>query len=200
MRTSKPIATISYNTEAFLIATLEELYRNKKICDWCFIKHYPEEDEKKEHIHLWVKPNTLIDTMDLQEKFKELDLKNPTKPLGCIDFRSSNIDDFILYGMHLEAYLLSKLEFRQYHYEKSDFKYCDEDTFNDLYNHALKGSEWAKRNQTTKIIKETWRDPASLIDSGILSLNQAPQLNAYTYMKKHTYRNGRKGHEDEDED
>lgn len=72
MRTSKPIATISYNSADFLKLRLNDLIKSKKICDWMFIQHTAEADEKKDHIHLWIKPNTLLDTMDLQEHFLEL--------------------------------------------------------------------------------------------------------------------------------
>lgn len=198
MRTSKPIATISYNSQEFLIMKLEELIKNHKICDYMFINHFAEEDEKKNHIHLWVKPNTLIDTMDLQKFLTELNPDNPTKPFKCIDFRLSAVDDWILYNQHYEPYLASKGEARQYHYTKDDFIYNDEDTFDDLYNHAFKGSEWAKRNQILQALSEGITDPIKLIQNGTLPLNQASQLNAYMYMRTHygkTDRGGREGHE-----
>lgn len=198
MRTSKPIATISYNSQEFLIMKLEELIKNHKICDYMFINHFAEEDEKKNHIHLWVKPNTLIDTMDLQKFLTELNPDNPTKPFKCIDFRLSAVDDWILYNQHYEPYLASKGEARQYHYTKDDFIYNDEDTFDDLYNHAFKGSEWAKRNQILQALSEGMTDPIKLIQNGTLPLNQASQLNAYMYMQTHygrTDRGGREGHE-----
>ena len=77
-----------------------------------FILHQPEEDEKKAHIHLYIEPNTLLDTMELQEFFTELDLNNPAKPLKCINFIQSKIDDWILYNSHNSAYLASKFETR----------------------------------------------------------------------------------------
>ena len=81
MRTSKPVATISYNTQPFLDAKLLELVRNKKIQDFVYIYHLAEEDEKKNHCHLYIEPNTLIDTMDIQEFLKEEDPQKPGKPL-----------------------------------------------------------------------------------------------------------------------
>lgn len=198
MRTSKPIATISYNSQEFLILRLNELVENHKVCDWIFINHFPEEDERKAHIHLWIKPNTLIDTMDLQKYFEELDPKNPTKKLKCIDFRSSQVDDFILYGMHLEQYLITKGQSREYHYTRDDFVYCDEDSFLDLYNHALKGSEWAQRNQQLQIIKENMINPAQLVYSGVVPFNQTSQLSSLAFLSG-TNRNGRKGHEENED-
>lgn len=185
MRTSKQISTISYNSPVFLEQKLQELARNHKISDYMYIYHYAEEDEKKNHIHLWIKPNTLLDTMDLQKHFTELDIKNPTKPLKCIDFRISNSDDWILYTQHFEPYLATKGESRQYHYEKDDFQYYDEDTFDDLYNHAFKGSEWAKRNQILQQLVQNQLNPSDLILNGTVPLNMASQLNSFKYMQTH---------------
>lgn len=185
MRTSKPISTISYNTPEYLKSKLDELVRNHTISDYMYIQHHAEADERKDHIHLWLKPNKLLDTMDLQDHFKELDLNNPTaKPLGCIDFETSKTDDWILYGMHLEPYLASKGQSREYHYTKDDFVYNDEDTFEDNYAHALKGSEWARRYQTLQLLQDSSFSPTDLIDSGLVPLNLATSLSAYKHMKR----------------
>lgn len=198
MRTSKPIATISYNSEEFLKERLHELMKNHKISDYMYIRHEAEEDEKKQHIHLWIKPNTLLDTMSLQEHFKEIDLNKPTKPLKCIDFIQSKVDDWILYNQHYEPYLASKGESRKYHYTRDDFCYADEDTFQDLYNHAFKGSEWAKRNQILEALAGGQLHPTKLILNGTVPLNMASQLNAFKYMQTHygLDRGGRPNHEE----
>ena len=125
---------------------LDELIRNHVISDYMYIEHLPEEDEKKKHIHLWIKPNKLLDTMDLQEFFKEDDPNNK-KPLGCKDFRFAKTDDWILYNQHFQPYLAYKGEDRGIYYQKSDFNFYDEDQFDYLYNHAMKGSEFARRYQ-----------------------------------------------------
>ena len=201
MRTSKPISTISYNTQEFLVHQLDELVKNHKVCDYMFINHFAEEDEKKNHIHLWIKPNTLVDTMDLQKFFVEANPDNPLKPFKCIDFHSSkSVDDWILYAQHFEPYLASKGESREYHYTKDDFIYNDEDTFDDLYNHAFKGSEWAQRNQILRALSDGSANPTSLILNGTVPLNMASQLNAFKYMQSHYSldRGGRCNHEEED--
>lgn len=200
MRTSKPISTISYNSQEFLIHQLNELMKNHKICDWMFINHFAEADEKKNHIHLWLKPNTLLDTMDLQQFFTELDPKNPMKPLKCIDFRTSQTDDWVLYNMHHEPYLASKGESREYHYIKDDFVYADEDTFDDIYNHALKGSEWAKRNQILCQLNDGNLNPVNLVLNGTVPLNLASQLNALQYMRTHYGQLDRGGRDNHEED
>lgn len=201
MRTSKPIATISYNTETYLRNKLNELIDSHKISDYMFIYHYAEQDEKKDHIHLWIKPNTLIDTMDLQNHFKELDPTNPSKALGVIDFRPSQVDDWILYSEHYGPYLASKFEGREFAYLKTDFRYHNEDNFDDLYNHAHKGSEWAKRNQLLQALNDEGISPVDLVLSGAVPLGMASQLNALEYMKRHPNpsldRGGRPNHEEE---
>lgn len=203
MRTSKPIATISYNTEPFLLNKLQELIRNHKISDYMYIKHFPEEDERKEHIHLWLKPNTLLDTMDLQEFFRELDPSKPDKPLKCIDFRTSKTDDWILYNLHHSGYLASKGEAREFVYNKEDFRFYDEDNFEDLFKHALFGSEWSKQNQLLKLINEGSISPDELITSGLVPLQLTSQINSLYYMKTHygrLDRGGRPNHEIDDSD
>ena len=202
MRTSKPISTISYNSQEFLIHQLNELVKAHKISDYMFINHFAEEDERKNHIHLWIKPNTLLDTMDLQKHFTELDPNHPLKPLRCIDFRFSDVDDWILYSQHYEPYLASKGESREYHYSRDDFVYYDELTFEDLYNHAFKGSEWSKRFQILEALNAGSTNPVSLIKNGAVPLNLATQLNAFMYMQTHygTDRGGRPNHEEEEND
>ena len=178
---------------------LQELLDSHRLSDWMYIPHIPEEDEKKGHTHVWLKPNTLIDTMDLQAFFKELDPTNPLKPLGVIDFRASQVDDFILYCEHFEPYLASKGESRQYHYLKEDFYFADEDTFDDLYHHAHYGSDWARRYQILRQLNDETINPSDLILSGTLPLNMASNLNALQYLRTHSGldRNGRKNHENQ---
>lgn len=199
MRTSKPIATISYNTREYLQMRLEELIASKRICDYMYIVHTKEEDEKKDHIHLWIKPNTLLDTMDLQLHFAELDMQNPTKPKGCIDFRTSAVDDWILYCQHYAPYLASKGESREFAYTKEDFFYHDEYTFDDRYAHAFKGSEWAQRNQILSALTSGQISPTDLILNGSIPLNMASQVNAFMYMRRkyRLDRGGRSNHESE---
>ena len=200
MRTSNYISTVSYNTEDYLVNTLRELHDEHIISDWICIHHKGEDDEKKEHFHVWMNPNRLIDTMDLQLRFLELDPNHTDKPLKCRDFHKGKIDDWILYNQHFAPYLATKFESRRYYYQKEDFRYCDEDTFEFYYYHAFHSSEFAVHNQILAVLKEEDACPTDLIDSGVISLNQASQLNSYMYMKTHygyTDRNGRKGHEEE---
>lgn len=178
MRTSKPISTISYNTEKFLKSKLEELIRNHTISDWMFIKHNKEGDDKKDHIHLWISPNKMLDTMSIQDFLKELDPQKPDKPLKCTDFRPSSIDDWILYALHWEPYLRKKMEKREYHYTPDDIKRHDDDTFEENLQHALKGSTFAKEQQILESIKRNQYEGLNMILDGSVPIQMASQIRA----------------------
>ena len=75
MATSKPISSISYNSDSFLVDRLAVLSKAEVISFWAFIHHKAEKglDEVpgKAHIHLFVMPNKLVDLMKFQkEKIK----------------------------------------------------------------------------------------------------------------------------------
>lgn len=198
MHTSKPISTISYNSHGFLIDTLMKLREKGVISDWFCIKHYREEDESKDHYHVWIMPNKRIDTLYLQGFFKEFDPEFPQKPLGCIDFCISNPDDAILYFQHFTPYLNFKGQSRKYVYQREDFYFADYLCFEEKYNHAFKASEFARSVELVEQLKMYRNNPAKLIENNVIKLNQACQLNAYMNMcykyNEHTFRNGKKGH------
>lgn len=106
MATQKPISTISYNSESFLIEKLQTLYDAHIIQAWQYIVHKGE-DGDKDHIHLRIEPNKRIDAMDLTEKFKEFE-KGKDKPLGVRPWRNSKEEDWYLYSVHDSDYLSFK--------------------------------------------------------------------------------------------
>lgn len=199
MRTSKTISTISYNTKEFLKEKLNELIDNRVISNWFFIEHEPEEDERKKHIHLWVKPNKLLDTVDFQKFFLQL-VPGEEKPRKCIDFVTSKADDAILYFLHDAKYLAMKGESRKYHYLRKDMVVYDDDDFEFLYNHAYRGSDFALKNQQLQAVIDNRDDMSKLIDCGLIPLSMAGNLCAYSNLRMNeninkTHRNGRKNHE-----
>lgn len=129
MRTTKPISTISFNTEAYLVGKLNELVKSKHITLWHFIKHLPEDDEggNKEHFHVYIEPSKLVQTDDIREQLKEFDPLNPNKPKGCLPFRNSKFDSWYMYSLHDVGYLATKNEERKYHYRHEDFQTSDSD-------------------------------------------------------------------------
>ncbi len=70
MATSRPISTISYNTEQFLKETLDNWIKQHIIMNYMYICHKGE-DGDKDHIHVFIEPNKKLDPMDLMEKLKE---------------------------------------------------------------------------------------------------------------------------------
>ena len=104
MRTSKPFSSISYNSDKFLIFTLNNLVQSRVIDFWLFINHFPESDESKNHKHLFVVPNGTFDTDKLKDYLIEV-VPGCDKPLTCIFCKSSKFTDFFLYSIHDEVYL-----------------------------------------------------------------------------------------------
>lgn len=127
MRTTKPIATISFNTPEFLRLKLEELQKAGRLSFWCFIVHKPEDDEggKKEHIHLYCEPSKMLQTDDLKAALLEFDPSMPDKPKGTISWHSSKFDPWYLYALHDRRYLASKGQSRRFHYQHSDILTSD---------------------------------------------------------------------------
>ena len=129
MRTTKPIATISFNTPDFLKLKLNELLKAGRLSFWAFIVHKPEDDEggTKEHCHVYVEPSKMLQTDDLKAELKEFDPEHPEKPRGCISFNSSRFDPWYLYALHDKRYLASKGQSRRFHYTHDDIVASDYD-------------------------------------------------------------------------
>lgn len=127
MRTTKPVSTISFNSIDFLKMKLDSLVKAKLLSFYSFIKHLPEDDEKKEHIHVFMEPSKMLQTDDLREELREFDIKHPDKPLGTISFQSSKFGDWYLYSIHDKRYLATKNQVRKYHYCRNDVIASDYD-------------------------------------------------------------------------
>lgn len=199
MSTSKPISTISYNSENFLKLKLEELVSNHKLADYKYIRHYAEEDEAKDHFHVLLIPNCVIDPMDIQDFLKEFDPNNPKKPLGCIYFnRTSDVDEWLLYVMHFPAYLESKGQNREFIYSKDDFRYHDDFAFERDFHHAFHGSKWALEQSQMGFIRDLLNnkiEPVDAFGSGSVPINKAPAVNSVVNMQmRFLNRNGRSTH------
>lgn len=104
--TNQPISTVSYNSEKFLLMKLNEWYNCHLISEWAYIKHIGEDGDKN-HIHIRVIPNRRLDPMDLKDDLREYVSDNP-KPLGCLGFRPSKEEDWLLYVVHDKDYLKQK--------------------------------------------------------------------------------------------
>lgn len=201
MITRTNVSTISYNTDDFLIFKLNELIKNHSIEFWSFINHLPEEDEKKSHKHLFIIPAVSIDTFELSDFLKEIDVVNPLlPPLGTIFWKHSKFVDWYLYALHDIDYLASKGESRMYHYTKSEFVVSDSDYFNELI-HSCDFSQYTKHKKLREAVQSdvSFRD---LFANGFIPVQQIGQYNlAYNLLKygdmyyDKTDRNGCLGHE-----
>lgn len=170
MRTSKPFSTISYNSQDFLQQTLSDLVKRRKIAFFAFVEHLPEEDEKKAHKHVFIVPNGLVDTDQVIDTLKEIDLANPLKPLGCIPPNSSKFDDWYLYSLHDAPYLASKGQSRKYHYALQDFHVSDED----YMTHQIHSIDYSRYQRFQRLVEavddgETFPD---LVRKGLIPIQQ----------------------------
>lgn len=119
MKTTKPLSTISYNSIGFLIGVLDRLVKKDILAFYAFIRHDAEEDENKDHCHLYLEPAQQVDTIWLKKQFLEPDPAHPDIPLGILPWNKSKFGDWYWYGLHDKAYLMGKGESRKYHYEPS---------------------------------------------------------------------------------
>lgn len=183
MSTSKPISTISYNTPEYLTTKLNQLVKGHTIQNWMFIEHKPDTDNTKKHIHVYVEPNKRIDPMGITDELKELDPKQPDKPLGCISWRPCNsLDDWILYCLHIPAYLQSKGQDMKIQYKTSDFRYANELQASEDIQHALNYSNFATRSKAIDMLLDDDVNPVSLIKTGMLPLQSAGHIRSMLQM------------------
>lgn len=195
MRTTKPVATISYNSPEFLKVKLEELRRGKIISFWAFISHQPEEDERKKHIHVYCEPSKMLQTDDLKNFCIEFNPGDPDKPFGTIGWRSSKFADWYLYGLHDAAYLSSKGQSRHFHYSHDDFISSDNDEFDELVRQIDRFSVTPYASMIDSINHGlSWEE---FFARGTVPI---PQINAWrlayqSLIENQLKRNGRKNHE-----
>lgn len=134
MKTTKPFSTISYNTNDFLIAKLNKFTENGVLKFWAFINHFPEEDEEKEHTHLYIEPESKMDTLQLANEFIEFIPGDP-RPLRWMPQRPSKWDTWYLYDIHDKDYLASIGQSRKYHYDPGLIFTSDKIYLNELVGH-----------------------------------------------------------------
>lgn len=197
MKTSKPFATISYNSEEFLCRKLNELVVKRAIEFWCFIYHFAEEDESKDHKHLYIVPNGQVNTDQIDDYLIEPVVatdNNPNAlPLRCIRFKSSKFADWYQYALHDKDYLASKGQARRYHYTIEDIKTSD----NDYLLEEVHTIDYSVLNRS-KALKDAVinkSDFTNLLWSGQVPIQQIGAYEkAYCLMTEHLNRNGRETH------
>lgn len=143
------MSTISYNTEDFLIEKLNYMLDHNIIDFWAYIYHYKEEDEEKDHIHLYVVPSQLIDSNQFNREFVEFveGEKLPRKNRPWVP--SSKFDHWFLYIIHHAGYLASKGQSRKYHYSIDDVMRSDSVYLLDKVHQI----DWTKINPLGSVIE-----------------------------------------------
>lgn len=173
MKTRRPISTISYNSDQFLISVLTDWLLDRKISWWCYINHVPDTDSGKNHKHIHIIPDTSFDTADLMHDLEELDPNN-ILPLKCMPFQFSKWDDWYLYCLHDKYYLKYKGLVRNHFYRPEDFICSDEDFLNDKI-HSVDVSAYSGYND---LINAYFRGQSfsDLVISGKIPLHRITQF------------------------
>lgn len=194
MKTSNPFSTISYNSIEFLKYKLDQQVTRRHINFYAFIRHYPEEDEKKAHIHLIMIPNGTVQTDAYLELLQEYDSSKPDKPLGIKPIQKSKWADWYLYCSHDTAYLASKGMTRKYHYVESDFYTSDEDYLHELVS-TIDRTKYTKTQQFVDKVKQGVSFEEMII-SGQIPIGAFVQYEKMfqAIINTETYRNGRYTH------
>lgn len=199
VKTTKPVATISFNSPEYLRQTLNDLVEGGRISFWAFIVHQPEDDEggTKEHAHVYVEPAKMMQTDDLRQALREYDPAKPDKPRGTLTWGSSKFGDWYMYGLHDKRYLASKGQARKYHYGHDQIQTSDPD---DLL---------CKSRQIDLLGLSPYADMQDAVEHGITwkeyfarGTVPLPQLKAFEYAfnllsANYTYRAAHPGHPDD---
>ena len=136
MKTKRMISTVGYNSEKFLIKTCNDLVEVGALEWWYAIRHQPEIDESKAHWHIVMQPSSPLDTVSLRKQFEEPDPDNDI-PLGVLPIRpSKSFEDWYLYAIHHNGYLMWKNETRAFHYKFDDIIGSDLDLLSEMVNEA----------------------------------------------------------------
>lgn len=183
MATSKPISSISYNTEPYLVTKLTSLVQSGIISFWAYIRHNGEEktqDEAagKDHIHLLMIPNRRVDLVAVGKEFQEFYPNDPQRPLRCMPFRTSKTDDWIMYALHDPDYLAFHGMEKTYVYDVVDFVTSDEDYLHQLWVEARQSLH---NNPAIKIRRKAKEGVSftRLVQSGAVSIQQIRNAELY---------------------
>lgn len=195
MKTILPQSTISYNSEEFLRETLNRLVKNGILGFWCFIKHNPEDDEKKAHIHLYMEPVNKVDTAECPKLFWEPDRYGQI--LKTMTWRTTKSwPDWLWYSIHDKSYLAMKGENRKYHYSVEDIIASDYDELLYRINEAPR-----PQSKFDLILEMSARGYSALSIARALNTDirfLSNTLKGIQAIQTMTFRGGRDNHEEEE--
>lgn len=200
MKTSKPFTTISYNSVDYLKAQLDDLVQRNLLYFYCFVFHYKEDDERKDHIHLLLHPNGQIDTDKVLKFLEEFDPLTPDKPLRCRPpHKCNSFGDWYLYGLHDTKYLLAHgYQTRKYHYQQSDMICSDTDELVDLIHTIDYKKMYGNQNFFQAL--EDGESILEMIKKGIIPMQQYGQYARFFFdlangSLNQTFRGEHSGHD-----
>lgn len=167
----------------------------RDISFYSFIYHYKEEDEAKDHIHLFVMPNGRIDTDRFCDYLIEIDTTNiQGLPLKCLPCKSSKWDNWYLYGIHDSAYLATKGQTRLHHYENSDIVASDVDYLHEMIT-TIDRTKFFKTYDFIEKVKSGAKFEDLLLSGQIPVAQIFAWRTLYEYLDGHKIsRNGRNSH------
>lgn len=195
MRTRRLISTVSFNSPAFLKMTCERLRASGVIELAYWVVHLPEDDEKKEHIHVCMLPARALDTMELEKQFREL-VPGESEPRGVLPFRVSKFADWFLYCCHNAGYLASKGQSRRWSYSLNDFgATCKERLLEDVKMIDERPFKVWSLVSAAVANGQSWED--LMASGGIPPHNWLYFKELYNAARRKTFRNGSEGHGDE---
>lgn len=202
MKTRRPFSSIWYGSSKFLKDNLDKLVRKGDLLFYAFVNHIAEEDEKKDHIHVYMEPDGTLDTKQLIDLIQEIDLSDKDlRPVKLLPCDSSKFSDWYLYTTHNITYLASKGQKRKYHYKQEDFISSNSDFFNEKVHRI----DMSKLNSMEFVRNAALQ---GIPFEAIVMDGQVPIQQIYQYQKAYemivklqntvaaeTYRNMRQKHE-----
>lgn len=192
MQTSKLISTISFNTSAFLRGRCFDLVRQGLIEYAYWIEHKPEEDEKKSHFHVLIKPNKRLDTSALRNVFVEV-VAGEDKPRGVLPFQTSKTADWLQYAIHDIGYLIQKGQDRRWHYDRADVQSTDPENLEEDWRGLVGGANaLVPRLEAMAKAGQSWKE---VLSSNFLPVNQLFQYKEIFFAFKDP-KTARGGHYD----
>ena len=156
MKSKQYLSTICYSPSAETGFKLNELVKSNKLDFFALISHKAEEDEKKDHDHLIIFPNTAVDTRELDAYLKCVPNENGETFGTCGIWHTvgkKNVSDWILYVLHDVMYMRIKgYTDRKYTYSEYDFLSSNQDGMDNLVYDAYHTSTFTFNRRVLDLI------------------------------------------------
>lgn len=169
MASKKPSSTVSFNSDKYILSLLPSLVRDGLIDVYFSVRHYAEEDTKKDHWHILLVPSRPLDFNKVRCRFFEAVIGQ--SDLGCLPFRPSKIHDWLLYSLHDSDYLCKHGLVRLNCYSVKDVVTNEPDYLTELYREAR---ETLLDNRLTLFVRQIRQGLSfgDILRSGFIPPNQ----------------------------